>query len=72
MVSKMKKVYHPGIEEVLYPWGKAELTDEWIIIHKEGNPKWAISDQEKTPSMAITHRLRSKPKKTLKRRKLAK
>lgn len=46
MVTLMKK---KGTlrKSVLYPWGKAVLTDSWIILHKHGDPKLAISYREK-------------------------
>jgi hypothetical protein len=53
MVSVMKKVKKKGLEPGLYSWGKAELTDKWVILHKHGGPKWAIYYKQKRPSVAI-------------------
>jgi hypothetical protein len=49
----MKKLRHPGVGGGLYPWGKAELTGKWVILHKDGQTAWAIFYRKKKPSVAI-------------------
>jgi hypothetical protein len=53
MVTLMKKKRTYG-KYVLYPWGKAVLTDSWIILHKHGDPKLAISYREKMTAAKIS------------------
>jgi hypothetical protein len=53
MASFKRKVKKVGLKPGFYPWGKAELTDKWVILHKEGSPKWAIYYKHKRPSVAI-------------------
>jgi hypothetical protein len=57
MVSLMRRIESIGVEPTLYPWGKAVLTDRWLIIHKDGNPKLAISYREKVAATKIAGRL---------------
>lgn len=53
LTSLMKNYRHPGVDGGLYPWGKAELTDKWVLLHKEGETAWAIFFHKKKPSVAI-------------------
>ncbi|UCE36043.1 MAG: hypothetical protein JSW00_10825 [Thermoplasmata archaeon] len=63
MVSVMKKltIKTPGNE--LQNWGKAELMDKWVILHRKGGPKWAIYYREKSPKLVIPYRVVTHPKK---------
>ncbi|UCE74452.1 MAG: hypothetical protein JSV56_01760 [Methanomassiliicoccales archaeon] len=54
----MKKIASPGVDYGLYPWGKAELTDKWVILHKGGGPKWAISYRQTRPSKDMSFLIR--------------
>jgi len=63
MASVMRKIKHQDIGKGLYPWGKAELTDRWVILHDHGGPKWAIYYKQKTPSVVVPcHLLGTKKK----------
>jgi len=53
MASVMKKVKRNGLEPGLYSWGKAELTDKWVILHQKGLPKWAIYYKQSKPKVAV-------------------
>jgi hypothetical protein len=57
MVTLMRKIESIGVEPNLYPWGKAVLTDKWVILHKDGNPKLAISYREKVTAIKVTDQL---------------
>ena len=57
MVSLMRRIESIGVEPTLYPWGKAVLTDKWVILHKDGNPKLAISYREKVAATKIAGQL---------------
>jgi hypothetical protein len=63
MVSMMKKLNTHGCEKGLYGWGKAELTDKWIILHESGGPKWAIYYKKKKPSVLVPCHMLGTPKK---------
>ncbi len=53
MVSYLRKVKIRSFEPDLCNWGKAEVTDKWVILHKQGSPKWAIYYRQKRPAVAI-------------------
>ncbi len=53
LTSRMENIRHPRVEGGLYPWGKAELTGKWVILHKDGETAWAIFFHKKEPSVAI-------------------
>ena len=53
LTSLMENKRHPGVGDGLYPWGKAELTGKWVILHKDGETAWAIFFHKKKPSVAI-------------------
>jgi hypothetical protein len=57
MVTMMKKTRTFDVEAGLYPWGKAVLTDSWVILHKHGDPKLAISYREKVTATKIAHQI---------------
>lgn len=57
MVSLMRRIESIGVEPTLYPWGKAVLMDKWVILHKDGNPKLAISYREKVTGTKIAGQL---------------
>ena len=60
MASVMKKLDIKCLEDKeIQTWGKAELTDSWVILHKHGGPKWAIYYKEKSPKIAVPYRVRS-------------
>lgn len=42
MTSYMRTVKHEPEEDSLYPWGVAEITDKWVLLHRDGLPRWAI------------------------------
>jgi hypothetical protein len=49
----MKRFMHPGVYDGLYPWGKAELTGNWVILHRGDVPSWAVYYHKKKPKVAI-------------------
>jgi hypothetical protein len=68
MASIAKKIENSESEEVLYPWGKAELNGKWVILHKKGNPKWAILSRENNSSLAVSCNVMGVKKRKLKLR----
>lgn len=66
MASIMKNLDPRSLEDKeIQTWGKAELTDSWVILHKHGGPKWAIYYKEKSPKVTVPHQVRSFPKKKM-------
>ena len=57
MASVLKKLKFEGLEKGIPTWGKAELTDKWVILHKQGGPKMAIYYKDKSPLNGISYRL---------------
>ena len=57
MVSVLKNLNYSGLERDVHTWGKAELTDKWVILHKRGGPKMAIYYKDKSPLNGISYRL---------------
>lgn len=53
MPTIMRKTVSFGVGSGLYPWGKAVLTDSWVILHQHGDPKLAISFREKPTATKI-------------------
>jgi hypothetical protein len=57
MVSILRNLKFTGLEKEVHTWGKAELRDKWIILHKNGGPKMAIYYKDKSPKNGISCRL---------------
>ncbi len=72
MASLMKNVKHEADEDGLYPWGVAELTDKWVLLHKQGLPKWAIYYKDKGRTVVVPCHMLKSQKRTLRKRKPAK
>ena len=49
----MKNLRHPGVYDGLYPWGKAELTGNRVILHSGEGPSWAAYYHKKKPKVVI-------------------
>jgi hypothetical protein len=54
MTEKMESF---EVESGLYPWGKAVLTENWVVLHQKGDPKLAISYKEKVTAMKIARKV---------------
>jgi hypothetical protein len=57
MVTILKKSRTFDDKAGLYPWGKAVCTDSWVILHKHGDPKLAISYREKMTATKIAQEI---------------
>jgi hypothetical protein len=57
MPTIMRKRVSFGSGCGLYPWGKAVCTDSWVVLHKHGDPKLAISFKEKRTASKISHKI---------------
>ena len=68
----MKKVEDVENEDGLYPWGVAELTDKWVLLHKQGLPKWAIFYKDKGRTVVVPCHMLKSQKRVVKLRKPAK
>jgi hypothetical protein len=52
-----EKIESFDVDGGLYPWGKAVLTEDWVILHQQGDPKLAISYKDKVTAMKIARQV---------------
>ena len=69
MASLMKNVKRETDEDTLYPWGVAELTDKWVLLHKQGLPKWAIFYRDKGHTVVVPCHMMKSQKRIIKMRR---
>jgi hypothetical protein len=72
MASLMRNVKQVADEDGLYPWGVAELTDKWVLLHQQGLPKWAIFYKGKGHTVVVPCQALKSQKRVAKLRKPAK
>lgn len=72
MTSYMRNLKHEAEENGLYPWGVAELTDKWVLLHHQGLPKWAIFYKGKGQTVVVPCQTLKSQKRVVKLRKSAK
>ncbi len=64
----MKNVKEVKNEDGLYPWGAAEITDKWVLLHKQGLPKWAIFYRDKGRTLVVPCNMLKSHKRPVRRR----
>ena len=63
MASMMRNIGKEAVDDGLYRWGVAELSDKWVILHRNGLPKWAIYYKGKGQTVVVPcHMLKSQRK----------
>ena len=73
MTTYMRNLKQMDEGDGLYPWGVAELTDKWVLLHRDGLPKWAIFYKGKGRTVIVPcQMLKSQMQVPKKRRRLKK
>jgi hypothetical protein len=68
----MRDVKCDSQEDGLYPWGVAELTDKWVLLHSQGLPKWAIFYKGEGRTVVIPCQALKSQKQTIRKKRRAK
>ena len=69
MVSYMRNMKQEADKDGLYPWGVAELTDKWVLLHSQGLPKWAIFYKDEGRTVVVPCSAMKSQKRIVRKRK---